>query len=138
MKQAVRAMVDQWLASAETQSEAERGVEAIRAFILRHGARFQAKSGGSEVRERVGYYDETNRLYLFTDDGFKEACGNHDRKAVAKELDRRRFLYKNDPSRHRSLHSVGGKRPRFYAVREQILNDDSQPEHPEQAERSPA
>ncbi|MFA9459908.1 DUF927 domain-containing protein [Thiohalorhabdus methylotrophus] len=138
VEQAVRVVVDKWLASAETQSEAERGVEAIQAFILRHGARFQAKSGGPEVRERVGYHDEGNALYLFTPEGFREACGGHDSKTVANELDRRGLLYKNDASRHRSLHSVGGKRPRFYAVREQILNDDSQPEPPEQAERSPA
>ncbi|WP_207132129.1 DUF927 domain-containing protein [Halorhodospira neutriphila] len=138
VEQAVRAVVNQWLASAETQSEAERGVEAIRAFILRHGARFQHKNASQDVRERVGYYDEGNALYLFTDEGFREACGGHDHKAVAKELDRRGLLHKNDASRHKSKHSIGTKRSSFYAIREAVLDDEPENERDNRDNRGEA
>jgi len=73
---------------------------------------------------------ETGRdLYLFTTEGFRQACGGYDPEEVANELRRRGYLFGNDNNRLKSRHAIvelSRKKsyPRFYAVRSRLLEDD--------------
>ncbi len=123
--EASRDAANRWLADTTNLSEGERGVEQLRSFILRFGgSRFESKDNSGEVRDRAGYFDPANDLYLFTEDGFREACGGHNPQTTAKELSRRGLLYKNDSARLRSRHSIRGRRITLYAVKADVIGDE--------------
>jgi len=127
--ESIRVVLNAWLTDAAPLPDVERGVEAVRDFILRHqDARFYWLRWLSEkdrpiVRDLAGYWDEEEGFYLFTPEGFQEACHGHDPKAVARELARRGLLFKNQSDRLVSKHSIPGmtKRLELYAVRDGIL-----------------
>lgn len=76
----------------------------------------------------MGYTDRQQSLYLFTSDGFRDACSGCDHKVVAQELNALGLVFKNDGSRLTSKHMVAidgqNKRMRLYAVRSAILEHD--------------
>lgn len=122
---AVAAARDLWLTETQGQAtDAERAIEAARAFILRHESRFRdVADDRATIRDLAGYRDSGRGLYLFTPDGFKEACNGSEPKAVARELVRRGWLLK-DGSGFTSRHLVTGLagRPRLYAVKTALLD----------------
>ena len=66
-------------------------------------------------------------LYLFTDEGFSEACAGHNPNVVATELASRGLLYINE-SRLKSKHHITQdgikRRSRFYAVKGNIYDEE--------------
>ena len=120
---------DAWLGSLGLLSDAARGVQAVREFMLRHYARFHdgaIDDWSTIVRDLAGYRDNKRGLWLFTEDGFKEACRGHDSREVCRELRRRGLLFTNENDRFTSKHNIPGvaDRLRLYAVRSEILKVD--------------
>lgn len=98
----------------------------MREFLQKHGAsRFDSgRSHDSSIRDCAGYRHKD--LFLFTDVGFKEACGEFDTRQVAAELLKRKLLAIDDVSRFKSKFAAPGQpgRQRLYAVKESILEND--------------
>jgi len=65
-------------------------------------------------------------MYLFTKEGFRQACKGFSKDAVLNELERRGLLFINETGRKMSKHHIPdlGKRLRLYAVRSEILEVD--------------
>ncbi len=116
-----------WLDDASNLSDADRGVRNVREFLQRHGSsRFDlGKSYDSPIiRDCAGY--RYGQYYLFTDTGFREACGEFEIKQVAAELKRQGLLFVDDSARLKSKFALSGQlgRQRFYAVKDRILESD--------------
>ena len=124
---AVETVRDLWLEEGAFMSDADRGVQALRDFILSEQHRIPEVKSGRTNRSVAGYNDRKRELYLLLRKGFGSACGGHDPKEVAKVLERRGLLFKNEKDRLMSKHEIGGysRRLRVYAVRHAILDEDS-------------
>lgn len=127
--EAIQYVRDIWIGEHRGISDQARAVHSVREFILTHGSRFRDANNdaGAKIHSLAGYRDQTRNLWLFTDSGFKEACGGHDPKEVAKELSDSIFLFKNDGVRLKSKHRINGMgdgQIRLYAVKGEMLNDD--------------
>ncbi len=81
-----------WANDGGTMTEAEKGVESVRAFILKHDAAFEREQARENTlpRERAGWCK--GGFYHFTPEAFKEACGGVNFKSVACELRSRDLL----------------------------------------------
>lgn len=112
-----------WLDDAESLSDGERGIRAVREFIEMHQfSRFliPKDSAITNIRDCAGY--RSGEFFMFNDAGFKEACGEYDLSEVAEELRRRGLLGIDDSTRFKAKHLLpGGQRHRFYQVRDSIL-----------------
>ncbi len=140
--EAAKVVRDAWLHDLDMLPDAERGVESVRAFILKHKSRFQDVSEYSEEekcdgdgeppafdfapRDQAGYLDSKRKLYLFTPEALREAVRGHDLNGVLRELVKRDLLFRNDNERYVSKHHVPGvaKRLSLYAVKFRVLEDD--------------
>jgi putative DNA primase/helicase len=122
----VFAIRDIWLGDEGSRPDAVRGLQSVRDFILTHRSRFRdADNDNIFIRDLAGYTDREGRLFMFTTPGFREACKGYDVESVLAELDARRYLFKNEAPKLRSRHtSAGAGRPRLYAVRSDLLEDD--------------
>lgn len=125
---AIMGVWDRWHSDTENVTDAERGIRAIREFILRHReARFRdvidRDSNGAIVRDLAGYVDRHGgeTLYEFTTGGFKEACFGYNQRDALRELYRRGLLWTNETDRHMAKVTVDGERLRVYAVKSAIL-----------------
>jgi putative DNA primase/helicase len=118
-----------WLQDEALVPDAVRGVEAVRSYILRHEARFQDVDSREAVRDRAGFRDRMQGLYLLTSEAFNEACGSHEPRAVLQALHERGWLLRSDAQRYVSRHTVhtsqGKSRVKLYAVRVQLLDEES-------------
>lgn len=122
---------DSWLTEAASLPDIVRALMAVQSFVLAKRERFRLArdetNGGRPVGNLCGYVDPKRGLYLFTPEGFAEACQGFDPREVARELARRRLLFMND-SRYTSRHSVDldGKLSRqwLYAVEAAITEAD--------------
>ena len=128
---AIQAVMGAWLSEVDTLTDAERGVEAVKAFILAHQeSRFRSSDfNGGKVQNLAGYIDRSEKsvdgtLYLFTDKGFQEACDGHNVRDVLKEIKKQGFLFQNHEGRTKSRHSVSGVSScmSLYAIRKEILD----------------
>lgn len=112
-----------WLDDAISLTDGERGVRAVREFLQRHQLSrfpFLENHHMETIRDCAGF--RTGDFFLFTDAGFKEACGEYGISEVAEELKRQGILAIDDQARLKSKHSfTGGQRYRFYKVRTSIL-----------------
>ncbi|MCK4842049.1 MAG: hypothetical protein KAT04_09210 [Methylococcales bacterium] len=74
----------------------------------------------------VGYLDNKNQLFLFHEEGFREACGNVSFKKVLGELDKLGLLYKNNNNRKKGRFKVSNVKERLnlYAVKYRFLEHD--------------
>jgi len=134
IESALRAVIRAWVADGAHLSDALRGVQAVQAFLLRHGsARFRDSqsdqaTASAVVRDLAGYRDSDRQLYLFTLEGFKEACHDHDPVEVGRELKKRGLLFMNEGDRLVSRHAIAingaDQRLRLYAVKAAILEHD--------------
>jgi putative DNA primase/helicase len=113
------------------------GLRAIREFIeAKRLDRFvetrrtslQAVEHKKHVRDIAGYIVEEDgeRIFAFTEAGFREACGGAPPKTVAKELLQKKLLLEADKghSAKRTTITLPGEktfRPRLYCVRDAIL-----------------
>lgn len=132
IEDAVNEVVRAWLAEGVSMPDRIRGVMAVQEFIQRHQRRFREAHDSRIIvhGELAGYTQrvEGNYLYMFTAEGFAEACGGHNPQDVAGELQKLGFLH--DSEKHRYMYKctvmVNGesKRPRFYAVLDDLLEYD--------------
>ena len=122
----IMAIRDAWLHDDENMPEAVRGAKAVRDFILRHPSRFRNLiDEQTMIRDLAGYYDASQELYLFTDDGLKEAASGINLKGVIEELNQRGFLIRKEKSRSKSKFLIPGiGRPRLYAIHSGLLEAD--------------
>lgn len=86
-----------WLAEFPTVSEAERGVEYLKRFILSNPSRFgDANEMDSFGNNLVGYKDNSDKKrYIIFKEKMAEACGRPNIKPVLKELRNQGFLFHN-------------------------------------------
>jgi len=137
--EAVKYVRDLWLEDNQgAATDAERGIESIRNFILKNEARFKLIRQPGEtddsasfdvenqppIQHKAGYYNRDRGLWLFIPDVFREACGGHDPKVVARELRRRGLLFTNRSSGFQSGHKVPDQAGtvNFYAVSDAITD----------------
>ncbi|MCU7933234.1 MAG: DUF927 domain-containing protein [Candidatus Thiodiazotropha sp. (ex Codakia rugifera)] len=128
IQHAIETIRDAWLADEFNLPEDIRGVYNLRAFILRNPDRFgSSEIGCGQVRNLAGYYNAAEGLYLFTPEGFREACGGIPEKEVPKALIDHRLLHRNNGSHFKSRMNIPGvaKRLQVYAVRKALLESDS-------------
>lgn len=128
---AVRTALRAWLTDSARIPDRLRGVMNVADFIHRHAARFQSLSDGAGApipRDRVGYRDQDraagSEVYMFTSEGFREACGGLDPRETAEELKRLRILVARERGRHTEKREAGTDRGRFYIVKATLLEFD--------------
>lgn len=124
--EAVQAVQDLWHAEADTLTDADRGVLIVGGFCMQNSARFRnADDAQALVPNLVGY--RRPGLFLFTSNGFREACGGLNHQAVARELKRRDLLSCNEDGRMTSKVPIAGfdSRPRCYVVKDKIVDPDA-------------
>ena len=142
IEDAVMQVVKAWRAESISMPDRIRGVMAVQAFIQSNQYRFRkAHADTVTAYELAGYTQKLTQggcLYMFTPDAFSEACGGHNPDDVAGELKKLGFLHvnENDRYRYRCTVTVNGerKRPRLYAVSDDLLEYDPTEEEPNSAE----
>ena len=140
----VKMAVTAWLNTA-AETDEERLVASVRAFILRHAARFQPDAESvaapltdrwgdpipatvpEPVRDRVGFVNHAKQLWMFTDAGLVEAAPGNDKTTIARTLRRTGYLFTNETGKLKARIKVGESRPWLYAVKGTILDSDSDP-----------
>lgn len=122
--EAVQAIANRW-GSASTGTDSDRITEAVRAFILKHGARFQTNNDSQQdVPNRAGFVDVTAGRWMFTKEALQEAAPGHDVSTIAKAIQKAGFLFTNDRNLNAKLATPAG-RVRVYCVLHGLLSDDS-------------
>ena len=104
------------------QTETRQILQAVADFIARHGdSRFScALVHGDPVRDRAGWWRDqagSNRIYLFTSAGLREATKGHDFRRVLAALESAGWIVENDPGRRTKKTKVGGTAHNLYAIR---------------------
>ena len=127
---AVEHVLKLWLTEFPTVSEAERGIEHLKHFILTSPSRFgsadAADRGGNNL---VGYRHDTHKLYLVPEENMVEVCGRANYGAVVKKLDELGVLLKNNTNNNGSyrptykLKLSNGHYVSGYAISFQLLAD---------------
>jgi len=129
-----------WLKDRANLPERLRGVEAVQAFLLKNGVRFGCTidhDRNSQIRDLAGYEHRNRSFYLFTCEGFREACAGIDPKVVAKELLNLGYLYTNEKGRLTSKHDIENRgRVRLYAVKKELLEYELVPAKETQSEKN--
>jgi uncharacterized protein (DUF927 family) len=128
---AVRLVLRRWLA-VHGRGPMERAVEQLRAFILRHEARFRDRDDATkDVRDLAGYKDRQQGLYLLTQEGAKEALEGHSVQDVMRHLLKQGLLHVNEPDRLLSGHRIHGfdRVVRLYAIRAALLGQEATEEN---------
>ncbi len=111
------------------QTDAERGVDAEREFILRHQeSRFKnvRNHEGAVTHNLTRYGDPIKDVFVFLDTGFREAGAGHNAKDVATHPDKQRLLFVCDSGPLKSKYTIDGRRIRSSAVRAAILGEQDE------------
>jgi hypothetical protein len=143
----VKMAVTAWLNTA-AETDEERMVASVRAFILRHAARFQPAAEPDAapltdrwgdpipatvpepVRDRVGFVNHAKQLWMFTDAGLVEAAPGNDKTTIAQTLRRQGYLFTNETGKLKARIKIGESRPWMYVVKGAILDSESGPRCP--------
>ena len=132
VESAVNEIIKAWLTEGATIPDRIRGVMAVQDFIQRNPARFRPlRNDAVTVHALAGYTEKdvmAGSVYLILPEAFTEACGGHDAAEVARELKRLGLLKTNErdrpTSKYTALVNGEGRRIRFYAVSDKILEFD--------------
>ena len=89
--EAVRAAYSSWYLTSNRISDVERGVIAVRDFVLKHASRFETDDSQYTPQNRAGWI--RNKMYHFTPAAFIEACAGADSTKVKGELKNRGLLH---------------------------------------------
>ena len=128
-----------WLSARESSYRGSEHASILRAvsdFIDRHSdSRFSNIKGDLPEDERIvynraGYWDEpsTERIYLFTADGLREATKRHDFNRVLRALDEAGALYKTDKTQKAvTTRTPDGRTPRLYWINPAPLDFPQKP-----------
>ncbi|MEW8205587.1 MAG: DUF927 domain-containing protein, partial [Candidatus Thiodiazotropha taylori] len=109
IQHAIETIRDAWLADELNLPEDVRGMYNVRAFILKNPDRFGvSEMGGGQVKNLAGYHNAAEGLYLFTPEGFREACGGVSEREVASALIDHRLLHRNNGRHLKSRVSIPG------------------------------
>ena len=132
----VKHVVGLWLSEEANLPVKVKSARMVREFIQKNLSRFQVIKAVNDVPppNLVGYIHEgiangqTQKMFLFTDDGFREACGGQNPYQVAQDLKEMGFLHINDTHRPKAKHTVyiGGaqQRSRYFTLLNPILSFD--------------
>ena len=132
VREATRAIVTAWLGtSAETDEQ--RIVAGVRAFILKHESRFQRTTDQDVVPNRVGFVDRLAGRWCFTEAGLIEAAPGHDKATIARALRKAGYLFVNEGKLAARVQVGNGVRLRLYAVLSAILDDEEKSAQPQEA-----
>jgi uncharacterized protein (DUF927 family) len=129
IEEAVKLVLQRWLA-VHSQGPMERAVEQLRAFLLRHEARFRDKTNPTQlVRDLAGYRDTVAGLFLLTPEAAQEALDGHSVRDVMHHLKSKGLLYCNEGDRLQSKHRISGidGQVRLYAIRTALVGDEAPP-----------
>ena len=139
----VKMAVTTWLLSTSAETDEERMIASVRAFILRHAARFQPDEEPvaapltdrwgdpcpakrpEPVRDRVGFVNHAKQLWMFTDAGLVEAAPGNDKTTIARTLRHQGYLFTNETGKLKARIKVGESRPWLYVVKGTILDSES-------------
>ena len=133
VENAVLTALRAWQSGGAMLPDRVRGLVNVQRFIQQHESRFQhipRNEREAIPRDRAGYVSNFDvgvkgPAYLFTDQGFLEACGDQDSRETARELKERGFLFANEPNRSTVKRSLdGGARGRVYVVAARLLEFD--------------
>jgi hypothetical protein len=124
--QAVRSIAAAW-SGTTSGTDQDRILESVRAFILRHGARFQDVKLEGDVRDRAGFVDHALGRWMFTKEALREAAPGHDPTTIAKALQKAGHLFTNDVHLCPKVLTPTG-RLRLYCVKDSLLLDDESSE----------
>lgn len=111
-----------WLAEMPTVSEADRGVERVKQFLLSNPGRF----GSADVEvtagnNLVGYKDVGKKRYIIFKDKMEEVCGRPNVKPILKRLDELGHLVYNE-----GRLDLKWRGTYVYAVRFNIAQEDAE------------
>lgn len=116
----VKSAYTAWHNRVNVVSDIDRGVVAVRDFILAQESRFQVRPD-AVPHNRVGWLRYGK--YHFTSDGFKEACGGVDATKVKKALRNLGLLHTNRTGRLNASITHGGRTVNTTAIDSEILSD---------------
>lgn len=113
---------DQWLEQNSNLSDSARAIVGIRDYINQHESRFQR--GTSIVSNRAGFLHEIEgeKLYLFHDKSFREACNGVAVSDVAKELKDKGLLHHATGKLKCRVTALGQVKSAYYAVKKNIMS----------------
>ena len=122
--QAVAAIAGQW-GSNTSGTDQDRLIDAVRAFILKHGGRFQSVNGSSfDVPNRAGFHDTQAGRWLFTKEALQEAAPGNDVVTIARALKDAGHLFTSDTNLNSKVQTPAG-RVRLYSVKDSIFDDST-------------
>lgn len=127
VRQSIATIASEWLRSSANIPDNVRGSLSVRDFVMRHEARFRdliPNSDSPRIANLAGYRDRNQGLFLFTHDGFQEACGEANCSDVARTLAQSGILRVAEAGRFTIKHTIDGRRPRVYAIRDTITEYD--------------
>jgi len=112
-----------WESAGNAISDADRGIENVRNFILAYGdSRFEHNEDRKrDPIDRAGVVRDD--IYHFIPTAFKEACGGVLVDTVKKELHRTGMLHTGETGRYNSTARIDGKKVRVVSVKADILSD---------------
>lgn len=136
VRAAVKEVADRWLA-ARAQTDEERIVTLVRAFLFRNRGKFQKHDDSNVLTSRAGWYKSDEDQWIFLDGTLASAAPGHPLDAIVKALNEKGLLFKNNSGSPRAKHTIKalggdanskGKRNRFYTVKGCILGNDEEDE----------
>ncbi len=116
----VNACYSAWHSQIDIVSDVDRGVDAIRDFILSDDARFERDNSTPIPQNRAGWF--RGDMYHFAPKAFKEACKGVDAVKVKKSLKELGYLHINKVGKLTSNISVGKTSTSVVSVKAEILN----------------
>lgn len=122
--QAVQAIAARW-GSDTTGTDGERILEAVRAFIIKNGARFQDVTSSIKPAPLYGYRDASLGRWMITKEALLEAAPGHDVVTIARAIKEAGHLFTNDSKLTVKCTVPDGSRPRLYVVKDSIFDDEA-------------
>lgn len=132
VERSVQAVLHAWQVDGSNIPDRLRGVLNVQAFLERCESRFQKMGEDSRhvPNERAGFVGWDGAagcaVFLFTSDGFLEACSGQDPRETARELQALGFLFARESNRYTEKRELGSGRHRVYIVRASLLTFDPQ------------
>jgi putative DNA primase/helicase len=108
-----------WHDQISIVSDVDRGVKAVRDFIMQHASRFESDDDRLIPRDRAGWLRDC--VYHFIPCVFKEVCTGVDATKVKRELHSANLLHINKSKGFNSSFRVNGKITTVVAVKSEIL-----------------
>jgi hypothetical protein len=96
-----------------------QGAIKVQEFTTRHASRFMGKHDISAPRDLAGFHD--NNCYMFTTQGFTEACGGFEVKSIARYLSKLGYLL-HDSGRLQNYPQTPKGKIRCYTLRSCFLS----------------